>query len=120
LNSTAFATRRDGNMIGSGEQCGNKKCIEFDEEEDSRCLKRDWPEECKRYEPLKGNKDPVADVLCNVGLDTLFFMEKRLPHLLNIAEELLTWCIEEDKKGIYRDYIKKYRKEHEDIIEKGV
>jgi hypothetical protein len=91
LNSTAFATRRDGNMIGSGEQCGNKKCIEFDEEEDSRCLKRDWPEECKRYEPLKGNKDPVADVLC-----------------------------EEDKKGIYRDYIKKYRKEHEDIIEKGV
>lgn len=69
---------------------------------------------------LRIKTDGGAEVPCNVGLDTLFFMEKRLPHLLNIAEELLTWCIEEDKKGICKDLLKKYRKEHEAIIGKGV
>ena len=70
--------------------------------------------------PLKTQTEPVDEVPCSAGLDTLFFMEKRLPHLLNIADELLTWCIEEDKKGIYKDLLKKYRKEHEAIIAKGV
>ena len=71
----------------------------------------------KRKAIQKGTSDSESEL--KDGLDTLLFMEKRLPHLLNIAEELLTWCIEPDKKGIYKDLLKKYRKEYEDIIEKG-
>ena len=63
-------------------------------------------------------KEPVAkSPTCNEGLEGRFFMERRVPHLLNIAEELLTWCIEEDKKGILKGLLRNYRKEYEDIIE---
>ena len=55
---------------------------------------------CMVYEHYPKTACAVAS---NDGSHTLFFMEKRLPHLLNISEELLTWCIEEDKKGIYKD-----------------
>ena len=52
----------------------------------------------------------------NDGSEGRFFMKRRTPHLLNIAEELLTWCIEEDKKGVYKGLIQDYRKEYENII----
>ena len=96
--------------------CFNKACPAHNETWHANCRLGNG-EECSYF--LKGKTESGAKVLCTVGLDTLFFMGKRLPHLLNIAEELLTWCIEEDKKGIYKDLLKKYRKEYEDIIEKG-
>lgn len=55
-------------MKGSGKQCGNNKCIEWDDKEDSKCLKRNWPEECKLYEPLTTDSDGVAEVALDCGV----------------------------------------------------
>jgi hypothetical protein len=72
----AFATRRDGRM---GEPCINKKCGAYEKDEDYNCghITLDDPTKCKSY--LKANKEPVADVLCNVGLCTVEVEEEKTP-----------------------------------------
>lgn len=88
INSGASATEEDGKMKGSGEQCGNDQCVHFDEKEDSRCIKRDWPEECKLYTPLKDDKEPVADVPCNDGLSLPDALDNLLLEARGIAKTL--------------------------------
>lgn len=88
--------------------CLMTRCKDYNEKTLWSCKKHtDAMLECKDY--LTTKKDA----------DALFFMKRRLPHLLSIAEELLTWCIEPDKKGIWKDDLKKYRKEYEAIMEKA-
>jgi len=92
-------------MKGSGEQCGNKKCIEFDEEEGSRCLKRDWPEECKLYDPLIAQTEPVSEVPCSAGLCANSELIRDLKAHLGVDGE---------RKGV--EYCTIYDEEWADII----
>ena len=99
-------------------KCDNKECDMYRKDEPDRCVFIDDVTTCTEYEPLK-EKQAASSGPFSEGLEGRFFMERRVPHLLNIAEELLTWCIEEDKKGIYKGLLQNYRKEYEDIIEKA-
>jgi hypothetical protein len=74
----AFATEGDGKM----EKCLNQKCIEeYDEMEDNHCGTYNEIEDCE-FCIIKAQKEPVADVLCNVGLDA-HAIKAQLDSLLN-------------------------------------
>jgi hypothetical protein len=61
----AFATRRDGKM----EPCETEECEFYNKFVNMNCEESFKAMiECQIRTPLKTNKEPVADVLCNVGL----------------------------------------------------
>jgi len=59
-------------------------------------------------------RDRAGESMDNIS--AFFFMKERVPHMMNVIEELLTWCIEEDRKLMWRGDLRRCRKEHESIM----
>jgi hypothetical protein len=79
----AFATRRDGKMCDLTKECrdyhGTKDCDDFDNISEGKPI-------C--FNPHITQTEPVADVLCNVGLDAPAVDEEMLTRAMNKAVEV--------------------------------
>lgn len=74
INSGASATEEDGKM----KKCEDIECIYYNNLFMGNCTKHHKLCECGRYTALTAQKDAVADVRCNDGLDCLAATKERV------------------------------------------